>query len=238
MKLLKKILGAVCLSCLSVSLVACDLQQAKNEPYKNKTTVNNKIDNAIDGVDKDGHFEEDRGYTVNYAINSAKVNKTTIKLEFLMEYSFKTNGKAHYKDVKNNIEKDYTYKVSDKVITLTNTSSGATEYLYYYENVIVSGDLAAVPGTLDGVAVSQMGTGTLGYVSTIVLAKGADKSALNDTTDNENKYYAVRKNGTISTSGTRIKADQIAKFDTSTEGTYLTTINISGKTYPAIVHVI
>ena len=83
-----------------------------------------------------------------------------------------------------------------------------------------------------------MGTTTIGYVSTVVLNQGADKTALADATTNENKYYAVRKNGTISTSGKRILADQLAKFDTTTKGSYLTTINISGKTYPAIVHVI
>ena len=235
MKLIKKIIGGISLSFLSLSMVACDLKKAENKPYENKTTVNNKVQDAIDGVDKNGHFEEDRGYTINYK-QTVKENKTTIILEYLAEYKFKKNGSVHYKDVKNNIEKDYTYKVKDKVITLT--KDGSEEYLYYYDNVIVTGDIMSLPGTLDGVAVSQMGTSTIGYVSTVILNQGDDKGVLTNNTDNNNKYYAVRKNGTVSTSGTRIQADQLAKFDTTSKGTYLTTINISGKTYPAIVHII
>ena len=234
MKLLKKILAGVTLSTLSLSLVACDLQKAENKQYENKTTVNNKIVEATDGI-KNGKFEENKGYTINFS-HTVKENKTSVTIEYLAEFSFKTDGTVHYKDVKNNIEKDYTYNISDKVITLTN--DGKNEYLYYYGNVIVTGDIFSLPGTLDGVAVSQMGTTTIGYVSTVVLNQGADKTALADATTNENKYYAVRKNGTISTSGKRILADQLAKFDTTTKGSYLTTINISGKTYPAIVHVI
>ena len=236
MKLFKKLLATATLSALSLSLVACDFQKAENKPYENKTTVNNKIEEATDGVDKNGHFEDDRGYTVNVTRNSAKENKTTVTYTYLMEYSFKKDGTVHYEDKKNNLKSDYTYVVKDKVITLTNEFQ--TTYLYYYDNVIVTGDLLSLPGTLDGVAVSQMGTTTIGYVSTVILAQGDDKNVLTTATTNENKYYAVKKNGTISTSGTRIQADQLAKFDTSKQQTYLTTINISGKTYPAIVHVL
>ena len=235
MKAIKKVLGAFALSALSLSLVACDFSKAENKPYENKTTVNNKIDEATDGIDKNGHFEENKSYTINYS-KTIKENKTSVTIEYLAEYSFKKDGSVHYKDVKNNIERDYSYSIKDKVITLTN--NGSNEYLYYYENVIVTGDAMSATGTLDGVAVSQMGTTTIGYVSTIILAQGADKSSLADNTNNENKYYAVRKNGTLGTSGKRILADQIAKFDTSSKGTYVTTINISGKTYPAIVHII
>lgn len=235
MKAIKKVIGAFALSALSLSLVACDFKKAENKPYENQTKVTNKIDDATDGIDKNGHFEEDKGYTINYS-KTVKENKTSVTIEYLAEYSFKKGGSVHYKDVKNSIEKDYSYTIKNNVITLT--KDGSEEYLYYYGNVIVTGDAMSTTGTLDGVAVSQMGTTTIGYVSTVILAKGADKSALADNTNNENKYYPVRKNGTLGTTGKRILADQLAKFDTSSSGSYVTTINISGKTYPAIVHII
>ena len=127
-------------------------------------------------------------------------------------------------------------------INVSNNDTTKIDYYYYYVDIIVSADLFLMPGTLDGEAVSQRGSTTIGQVSYIIINKDDVPAVLSNDSSNKNKYYALHKNGTVSTSGTKVKADQLGRFDSSTVGVYATTLTVgsgtSAKVNPVIVNVI
>ena len=229
MKLLKKIIGGLALGALSLSLVACDFNAFKKKVDTEANKIVTKANQAVDGIDKNGHFEEDRSYLCNISG----------ELNISLRITFKKNGDSQIINVADNsVTTEYTYKAEGNLITCTNKANSKLSYYYLYGDVIVEASaIANICATREGVAVSQRGTSIIGYVAYVSLNKGDVQAVLCDDKSNTNYYYKVLAKGDISTSKSRIIYDQLGKFDTSKEGTYVTTITINKKLYPAIVSV-
>lgn len=225
MKYIRRALVALFVLSISLVLTACSFPGVK------KTTEKTTTEKNPSALDTNGHFKADRSYTFNF---SSKVDGETINVS--QRLSFDKDGGAVLTDLSDNSTSSYTYKVENGMITCTDSKS-LNDYYYYFEDVIVSADVFLMPGTLDGVAVSQRGTGTLGYVAFLVLNKGDLPAVLANETTNTHKYYKLYKNGTISNSGSRLVYDQLGKFDTENEGRYITTLTVSSKTYPIVVYI-
>lgn len=234
MKTMKRLLSFLLLALCAFSLAACDFNNIISSVKKVQSNVQKPIGQLIDGVDENGHFEENRNYTIAYSHTEkvdGKDETTTINVtlvfskEGTLTYSVLGDGGDTY---------TYQYVVEDGLIKCSQDGK-VVKYFYYYADVLVEAGLLLLVATKDGVAVSQAGTGTLGSVAFVVLNQNDTKSALTDDKSNENMYYTLRKNGTISTSGKRVIADQLGKFDTSEKGMYATTLKVGSKTYPVIV---
>ena len=228
MKALKKVIGVLAAGAFICSLTACDFNFFKKSTKK---TTEDKSEI------KNGLFKENRSYSFNYN-KTEKISGEEVKTVISWNMKFDKDGNVELKDLGSNTTIEYTYTVGNNLITCTNkTNPDNIDYYYYYDTVIVSADLFLMPGTLDGVAVSQNGTGTLAYVSYVMLTKGDLPAVLSKDKSNLNKYYALKKNGTVATSGSYVIADQLGKFDTSAAGRYVTTLTVGSKTFPVIVYV-
>ncbi|MCR5564971.1 MAG: hypothetical protein K6F59_04200 [Gammaproteobacteria bacterium] len=234
MKTIKRLLSLVLLAICGLSLVACDFNNIISTANKVKSEAIKSATGLVDGIDKDGHFEEDRSYTVAYS----HTDKDNVTVTISLNLQFKKDGKFIYVDQENNETINYTYKIEDGLIKCYQESN-LIRYYYYYEDVVVEASVLLLCGTRDGVTVSERGTGTLGYVAYIMLNVGDTKSALTTDKSNENMYYTIRKNGTLSSTGKRVVADQLGLFDTSEAKRYATTLTVgtgsSAKKCPVIV---
>lgn len=237
MKTIKRLLSLVLLAICGLSLVACDFNNILSTANKVKSEAIKSASELGDGIDKDGHFEEDRSYTVAYS-HTSKVDGKEETVTISLKLQFKKDGKFVYVNQQSGDTENYTYKIEDGLIKCYQDNN-IKLYYYYYEDVVVEASVLLLCGTRDGVAVSQRGTGTLGYVAYVMLNVGDTASALTTDKSNENMYYTVRKNGTLSNSGTRIVSDQLGLFDTSEAKRYATTLTVgsgsSAKRVPVIV---
>ncbi len=233
MKTMKRLLSFVLLALCAFSLAACDFNNIISSVKKVQSNVQKPIAQLIDGVDENGHFEENRNYTIAYS-HTEKVDGQNVTTTITVSLQFNKNGELVYADQENGNVFNYQYIVEDGLIKCSQEGK-IVKYFYYYADVLVEAGILLLVATKDDVAVSQAGSGTLGSVAFVILNQNDTKSALTDDKSNENMYYTLRKNGTISTSGTRVKADQLGKFDTSEKGMYATTLKVGSKTYPVIV---
>lgn len=200
---------------------------------KKTTTEKTTTTPASELINDNGIFTIARSYTFNFSSQSEGITVS-------QRLSFDTNGNMTLTNLDTNAEKEYTYSIDDtNLITCTSKADSTNiDYYYYFVDVIVSADSFLMPGTLDGEAVSQRGTGTLGYVAFIKLNKG-DLPAVLSNDSATNKYYAIRKNGTLGTTAKNVIADQLGLFDTATARRYATTLTVgsgsSQKICPVIV---
>jgi len=241
MKLLRKILALVMVFSLGLVLVGCDMLKKKDstkttkKPNKSDLTTTRPTVSKEKPIVENGLFVLARSYTFNYN-KSTKVDGVTYNVTMSLRLAFDTAGSATLVDLKGEADTiEYTYTIDNRIITCTNKSNSNIDYYYYYEDVIVSADIFLMPGTLDGAAVSQAGTGTLAYCAYVVLKQGDIPAVLASDSSNTNKYYTLRKNGTFSTTGKYVIADQLELFNTTAKGKYVTTMQVSKKAYPVVV---
>ena len=210
---------------------------------KKTTTEKTTTTPASELINDNGIFTIARSYTFNYS-HTEKIAGEDVTTTISQRLSFDTAGNVTLTNLSTNATKEYTYSIDDTNLMTCISKDDTTniDYYYYFVDIIVSADLFLMPGTLDGESVSQRGTTTIGQVSYIIIKQGDVPAVLSNDTSNENKYYSLRKNGTLGTSGTRVKADQLAKFDSTTIGRYATTLTVgsgsSAKVNPVIVNVI
>lgn len=233
MKTMKRLLSFLLLALCAFSLAACDFNNIISSVKKVESNVQKPIAQLIDGVDENGHFEENRNYAIAYS-HTEKVDGKDETTTITVALAFNKNGTLTYSDQENGGSYTYQYVVEDGLIKCSQDGK-IVKYFYYYADVLVEAGILLLVATKDDVAVSQAQSGTLGYVAFVVLNQNDTKSALTNDKSNENMYYTLKKNGNISTSGTRVKADQLGKFDTSEKGMYATTLKVGSKTYPVIV---
>ena len=240
MKLIKRLFALVCIFTTTILLAGCsflkkDDNGTTKKPNKQDLTTARPTVSKEKPIVENGLFVLDRSYTFNYN-NTSKVDGETINVTMSLRLAFDTKGNATLVDLSGDTDtKEYTYTIDTRLITCTNKETNKVDYYYYYENVIVSADLFLMPGTLDGAAVSQLGTGTLAYCAFVVLKQGDVPAVLAKDKSNTNKYYTLRKNGTFSTSGNYVIADQLELFNTAVKGTYVTTMQVSKTSYPVVV---
>ena len=241
MKIIKRLFALVCILTTTLLLAGCSFMKKDSGSTTTKKPTKNNLTTARPTVSKEkpivenGLFVLARSYTFNYN-KSTKVNGETVNVTMSLRLSFDTEGNATLKDLKEEAaDVNYTYSIDNRLITCTNKTTSSVDYYYYYEDVVVSADVFLMPGTLDGAAVSQAGTGTLAYCAYVVLKQGDIPAVLANDSSNTNKYYTLRKNGTFSTSGKYVIADQLEKFDTTTKGKYVTTMQVSKTAYPVVV---
>ena len=115
MKTIKRLLSLVLLAICGLSLVACDFNNILSTANKVKSEAIKSATGLVDGIDKDGHFEEDRSYTVAYS-HTDKVDGENVTITISLKLQFKTDGKFIYVDQENNVTKNYTYKIEDGLI--------------------------------------------------------------------------------------------------------------------------
>ena len=149
--------------------------------------------------------------------------------QYDIRYSFKTDGTMFVKDAVKNEESTGTYKVKDKMIYTYNAAGEESDTFFYYDNVIMLASLVPVTLARDGSAVSQKGTGTLGYYAVIQCHVGDSLGVLTGKADSAGYYVTLRNNGTFATSRSYVNSDQIVStdFDTTSAGTKIIKITIT-----------
>lgn len=246
---MKKISILSLLLCLCLFFITgCEFGEKTTEKptettTKKTTTEKSTTTPASELVNDNGIFTVARSYTFNYS-HTEKISGEDVTTTISQRLAFDTEGNVTLTNLSTSATKEYTYSIDDTNLMTCISKEDTTkiDYYYYFVDIIVSADLFLMPGTLDGESVSQRGTTTIGQVSYIIIKQGDVPAVLSNDSSNENKYYALRKNGTLGTSGTRVKADQLAKFDSSAIGRYATTLTVgsgsSQKINPVIVNVI